>query len=78
MLKIMISGCNGHMGQVMSRLCAEKGELLTTAELSSRTPAAHPPGPVGTGRELFAFMRMGADEAEKGGSAMLAAMEAVV
>jgi phosphogluconate dehydratase len=27
----------------------------------------------GTGRELFAMFRLGADEAEKGGSAMLAA-----
>jgi hypothetical protein len=31
---------------------------------------------VGTGRELFALMRLHASEAEAGASAMLAAMEA--
>jgi len=36
-----------------------------------------PPPPVGTGRELFAFMRATADNAERGASAMLSAMEAV-
>jgi phosphogluconate dehydratase len=33
----------------------------------------HPHTGFGTGRELFALMRQHADEAEKGGSAMLAA-----
>jgi len=44
-------------------------------DLASRPPANSPPPPVGTGRELFALMRQ-ADEAERGASAMLAAMEA--
>ena len=54
------------------RLCAETGELSTTADLSSRDPAPDPAPDMGTGRELFAMMRANADEAEKGGSAMLA------
>ncbi len=54
------------------KLCAETGELSTTADLSSRTPAANPAPEDGTGRELFAMFRQLADEAEKGGSAMLA------
>jgi phosphogluconate dehydratase len=45
-------------------------------DLATRSPANSPPPPVGTGRELFAMMRMNASEAEAGGSAMLAAMEA--
>ena len=55
------------------RLCANTGTLSTSADLSTRTPAAAPPAASGTGRELFAMFRFGADEAEKGGSAMLAA-----
>ena len=55
------------------RVCAKTGTLSTTAVLSDRTPASDPPPDMGTGRELFAMMRSGADEAEKGGSAMLAA-----
>ncbi|MCB2067603.1 MAG: phosphogluconate dehydratase, partial [Erythrobacter sp.] len=54
------------------RLCAETGELSTTADLASRTPAPDPVPQMGTGRELFAMFRHLADEAEKGGSAMLA------
>jgi phosphogluconate dehydratase len=54
------------------RLCAERGELSTTADLASREPTAAPAPQQGTGRELYAFFRHGADEAEKGGSAMLA------
>ena len=54
------------------RVCAETGELSTTADLSTRTPAADPAPDMGTGRELFAMFRQLADEAEKGGSAMLA------
>jgi len=60
------------------RLCAERGELsalVDEGEWNARDVAAAPPPPMGTGRELFAFMRHGADEAEKGGSAMLAAMD---
>lgn len=55
------------------RLCARDGTLSTSADLSTRTPAAPPPPARGTGREIFAMFRMGADEAEKGGSAMMAA-----
>ena len=54
------------------KVCAETGELSTSADLSGRTPAADPAPDMGTGRELFAMFRMLADEAEKGGSAMLA------
>jgi phosphogluconate dehydratase len=54
------------------RLCAERNELSTTADLAAREPAPAPEPESGTGRELFALFRAGADEAEKGGSAMLA------
>jgi len=54
------------------RLSAEDGTLNTTADLSLREDAPTPQGESGTGRELFAMFRHGADEAEKGGSAMLA------
>ncbi|KLE32372.1 phosphogluconate dehydratase [Aurantiacibacter luteus] len=54
------------------RVCAETGTLSTSAELSQRTPAPDPQAEDGTGRELFAMFRALADEAEKGGSAMLA------
>jgi phosphogluconate dehydratase len=56
----------------MIRLCAERGELSTSADLSGREPAVMREIELGTGRELFAMFRLGADEAEKGGSAMLA------
>ncbi|GGD58021.1 phosphogluconate dehydratase [Erythrobacter arachoides] len=56
----------------MVRVCAETGTLSTSADLSQRTPAPDPAAAVGTGRELFAMFRHLADEAEKGGSAMLA------
>ncbi|WP_353207652.1 phosphogluconate dehydratase [Sphingorhabdus sp.] len=58
------------------RLCANTGTLsvLVDADIwSARAAAPTPAQHVGTGRELFALMRAGADEAEKGGSAMLAA-----
>ncbi|HEY6817566.1 MAG TPA: phosphogluconate dehydratase [Croceibacterium sp.] len=55
------------------RLCADRGELSTTADLASREPAPAPETQGGTARELFAMFRHGADEAERGGSAMLAA-----
>jgi len=55
------------------RLCAVEGTLATTADLSLRDPAPPPPPASGMGRELFAMFRHAADEAEKGGSAMLAA-----
>ena len=58
------------------RLCANTGTLsvLVDADIwSARAAASTPAQHVGTGRELFALMRAGAEEAEKGGSAMLAA-----
>jgi phosphogluconate dehydratase len=59
------------------RLDANSGQLEAVGvDLASRPPANSPPPPVGTGRELFALMRMHANEAESGASAMLAAMEA--
>ena len=54
------------------RLCAQNSALSTTADLSSREPASPPEPHMGTARELFAMFRLGADEAERGGSAMLA------
>ena len=63
------------------RLSAEEGSLAALVdadEWAARDHAVPPPQPLGTGRELFAFMRHGADEAEKGGSAMLSAMDAIV
>ncbi|MGD9664337.1 MAG: dihydroxy-acid dehydratase, partial [Novosphingobium sp.] len=57
----------------MVRLCAHDGTLSTTADLATRTPAPPPEEASGTGRELFAMFRHGADSAERGGSAMLAA-----
>ena len=54
------------------RVCAETGRLETTADLSTREPAAPPPPAEGTGRELFAMFRIHADGAEQGASSMLA------
>ena len=60
------------------RLSAETGELTALVDdLDAREPASPPPAPLGTGRELFAMMRHGADGAERGASAMLHAMEQV-
>jgi phosphogluconate dehydratase len=59
------------------RLDGRNGTLeAVDVDLASRPPANSPPPPVGTGRELFALMRMHCNEAEAGASAMLAAMEA--
>lgn len=58
------------------RLCAEDGTLealVDPTEWEGRDDAVPPPPTFGTGRELFAFMRHGADGAEQGASAMLAA-----
>jgi phosphogluconate dehydratase len=58
------------------RLCGVTGALsvLLPDDVLDARPDAMPPLPgVGTGRELFAFMRFGSDGAERGGSAMLAA-----
>jgi phosphogluconate dehydratase len=63
------------------RVCAVKGEavaLVDEAEWAARQPAVAPSPAVGVGRELFALFRHHADEAEKGGSAVLAAMETVI
>lgn len=57
------------------RLCANTGALsvLVDADIwAARRPAPPPAQHIGTGRELFALMQAGADDAEKGGSAMLA------
>jgi phosphogluconate dehydratase len=56
----------------MVRVCAETGELSTTADLSAREPAADPAPQWGVGRELFRMMQTQADGAEQGASAMLA------
>ena len=59
------------------RVSAEAGTidaLVDPREWQARMPAGRPPPRAGTGRELFAFMREGADGAEAGGSALLAAM----
>ena len=59
------------------RLDGRRGTLEAVGvDLESRPPANSPPPPVGTGRELFAMMRIHCNEAEAGASAMLAAMEA--
>ena len=63
------------------RVCARKGEVLALVDetlWAARTPAVAPPPALGVGRELFALFRIHADEAEKGGSAVLAAMETVI
>ena len=54
------------------RVCAQTGELSTSADLSARSPAAEPQGEMGVGRELFRIMQHNADGAEQGASAMLA------
>ena len=58
------------------RLCARDGALDVlgdAAQWAARELAVQPADHAGTGRELFAMMRLLSDEAEKGGSAMLAA-----
>ena len=54
------------------KLCAETGELSTSAELAARAPAQYCEDETGVGRELFAMFRKFSDGAEQGGSAMLA------
>jgi phosphogluconate dehydratase len=54
------------------RLCGHEGMLTALGDLTARIPAEAPLYENGLGRELFAMMRAGADEAEKGASAMLA------
>jgi phosphogluconate dehydratase len=58
------------------RLCGHDGTLevlIDAAEWAERAAAAPPVQDDGLGRELFAMMRLGADGAEQGASAMLAA-----
>jgi phosphogluconate dehydratase len=58
------------------RVCAQTGTLealVDPADWASRLPAPPPEAEWGVGRELFALMRAHADDAERGGSAMLAA-----
>ncbi|MCJ2015317.1 phosphogluconate dehydratase [Methylobacterium sp. J-076] len=58
------------------RLSAPEGRLevlVDEGEFAARDRAPAPKPKAGTGRELFAFMRSGADGAEQGASAMLAA-----
>ena len=58
------------------RLDGRNGTLEAVGvDLAARPAANSPPPPVGTGRELFALMRMHVSDAEAGASAMLAAME---
>jgi phosphogluconate dehydratase len=60
------------------RVCAVEGRLealVDAAEWDVREAVAAPPPPYDTGRELFAMMRHGCDEAELGASAMLTAMD---
>ncbi|GLT01769.1 phosphogluconate dehydratase [Sphingobium jiangsuense] len=62
----------------MVRVCARQGmleALVEDAEWKAREMLPPPPPPYDTGRELFAMMRQGCDEAERGASAMLAAMD---
>ena len=54
------------------RLSAQEGVLSTPADLASREPAPAPAAEWGTGREIFAMLRVSADDAERGASAMLA------
>jgi phosphogluconate dehydratase len=59
------------------RLDARSGTLEAVGiDLASRPAANSPPPPTGTGRELFAMMRLYVNDAEAGASAMLAAMDA--
>jgi phosphogluconate dehydratase len=46
--------------------------LVDEAEWNAREPVAPPPAAIGMGRELFGLFRHAADEAERGGSAILA------
>jgi phosphogluconate dehydratase len=54
------------------RLCGHDGALEVLTDISKRAPALPPTSGDGLGRELFAMMRLSADSAEMGASAMLA------
>ncbi|HEX6741584.1 MAG TPA: phosphogluconate dehydratase [Sphingomicrobium sp.] len=71
---------NGPLARVrdgdLIRVDARSGALEAVGvDLAARPPANAPPPPAGTGRELFALMRMQVSDAEAGASAMLAAMD---
>lgn len=72
--------CGGPLAKLRDgdviRLSADRGELnalVGDREWESRESAVPPPSSFGTGRELFAVMRQGADTAERGASAVLTA-----
>jgi len=74
--------CDGPLARLCDgdiiKLCGHDGVIEAVGvDLDQREPAKAPPPPIGTGRELFAFMRATADDAERGASAMLHAMEEV-
>ena len=59
------------------RMSADTGELVALvdeAEWNARLPVEAPPAAQGMGRELFSLFRASANEAEKGASAVMAAM----
>ena len=58
------------------RVDAIAGEITVTADLASRDPASAPPMHSGLGRELFSLFQGASDDAERGASPILAAMEA--
>jgi phosphogluconate dehydratase len=68
--------CDGPLAKLRDgdviKVCAETGELSTTADLSAREPASDPAAQWGVGRELFRMLQNQADGAEQGASAMLA------
>jgi phosphogluconate dehydratase len=58
------------------RLCGHDGRLEAVGvDIAARDPAPRPAPPLGAGRELFALMRRYCNDAEAGGSAMLAEMD---
>ena len=57
----------------MVKVCAATGKLSTQADLSTRETAPAPEPETCMGREFFALFRAGANGAEQGASAMLAA-----
>lgn len=72
----------GPLGQLRDgdvvRLSAQDGTLdAIGCDLANREAVGPPPPPVGTGRELFAFMRRDTPPAEEGASVMLMAMEEI-
>ncbi len=68
--------CDGPLAKLRDgdviKVCAETGELSTTADLGAREPASDPAAQWGVGRELFRMLQNQADGAEQGASAMLA------